>query len=413
MPYIKSSRCCNWLLAIVFLLILFFPARQIQASEIRDLRVWFDREEQKGGEWYKNYNNESGYLAFREAYLLQAYLMMYETYHDTVYLDKFVQHADSVLNQRDNIRQVADYRGLSLPAWRHNDPPEEQNPLILRGEYYHVIIDTGNISYPYAWFAQIVKGDPALTTYKAQAAVYLRAAVDAVGVHEDEWQDSGETGYYIYRKGSPYWCDGVGVPFNQNLAIARTMLKLYQVTGESKYLDRVVKIARHFKERLTLDTDKYVWPYWWGYGYNGWANDEQISLNTPTYRGYKKFEDFRHGALDADFIVQAYQAGVVFTYTDMVHFSNTIEKNLLRTDGDINEFIAGSYGNYISPGNYKILIALWLRFYPFAPSLFSAACSQAMPHEKLGASGLLAVAYLDWAYHKPDVVVVESSRLSP
>lgn len=406
MPNIKPSCCWKLLPAIIFVLILLIPLRQMYAGESRDLKVWFDQEEQKGGEWYKDCDNESGYLAFREAYLLQAYLLMYETYRDTVYLDKFVQHADCVLNMRDNIRQVADYRGLSLPAWRHCDSPGDLNPLILRGEYYHVIIDTGNISYPYAWFAQIVKYNPSLISYKDKAAVYLKSAVDAVGVHDDEWQDEGAMGYYIYRKGSPYWCDGVGVPFNQNLAMARTMLKIYQFTGETKYLDRVFKIARHFKAGLTLDNDSYVWPYWWGYGYHGWNSDEQISLNTPSYPGYKKYEDFRHGALDADFIVLAYQAGVVFTKTDIVRFSNTIEKNLLCSNGDINEFIAGESGVYMSPDSYKILIALWLRFNQFAPSLLPIAYYQSMPYEKLGASGLLAVAYLNWAYHKTDTVVV-------
>lgn len=399
---LKSACCRKWLTTIIVWLLLVLPASHIYADETRDLKAWFDREDQKGGEWYQNHNNESGYLAFREAYVLQAYLLMYETYRDTVYLDKFVQHADNVLRMRDNIRQVTDYRGLSLPAWRHCDPPNDPNPLILRGEYYHVIIDTANISYPYAWFAHIVSRDPTLASYQGKAAVYLQAAVDAVGVHDDEWQDEGETGYYIYRKGSPYWCDGVGVPFNQNLAMARTMLKIYQVTGEVKYIDRVVKIGRHFKEKLSLNSESYVWHYWWGYGYYGWDSEDQVSLNTPSYPGYKKYEDFRHGALDADFVVLAYQAGILFSEADMLLFGNTIEKNLLRDDGNINEYVVGSSGKHLSPDNYKILIAYWLRCYQFAPSLLPAAYEQAMPHEKLGASGLLAVAYLNWACHMHD-----------
>ena len=40
---------------------------------------------------------------------------MYETYRDTCYLEKFIEHADSVLKQRDSERGVTDYRGLSLP----------------------------------------------------------------------------------------------------------------------------------------------------------------------------------------------------------------------------------------------------------------------------------------------------------
>ena len=72
------------------------------ACELVDFRALFDQLDRKGGDWYKNSNNEAGYLAFREAYVLQAYLLMYETYRDTCYLEKFIEHADSVLKQRDS-----------------------------------------------------------------------------------------------------------------------------------------------------------------------------------------------------------------------------------------------------------------------------------------------------------------------
>ena len=165
-------RLC--LLVACFAFLVFLPASVGQAAEVRDLRAYFDQLDSRGGEWNKNSNNDYGLLAFREAYVLQSYLLMYETYQDTCYLDKFVDHADSVLKQRDNIRKVTDYRGLSLPAWRHTDPPNDSNPLILGGKYYHVAVDTGNISYPYAWFARIVKNDPGLSAYNSKATYTFR-----------------------------------------------------------------------------------------------------------------------------------------------------------------------------------------------------------------------------------------------
>ncbi len=369
--------------------------------ETTDLRVFFDQLDEKGGEWYKDANNELGHLAFREAYVLQSYLLMYETYRDTGYLDKFVDHADSVLKQRDSVRQVTDYRGLSLPAWRHTDPPDDSNPLILGGRYYHVAVDTASIAYPFAWFAQLIKCENRLYNYDLKADTYIRAAAEAVAVHDDEWRESGAGGYYIFRKDSPYWCDGVGVPFNQNLGMGRTLLKMYQITGETKYLDRVIRIARHFQNNLTLDTDRYVWNYWWGYGYNGWSDDQQISANTPSYGGYKKFEDFRHGVVSADFIVLAYQAGIVFTEeAEIYRFAKTIEKNLTRTDGGINEFVSGSPANSGSSpdsGNTSLLIGLWMRYHKVAPSLFDRTCEQVIDLSTVGAPGLLVVAYLNWA----------------
>ncbi|MDR9786125.1 MAG: Ig-like domain-containing protein [Peptococcaceae bacterium MAG4] len=393
----RTMQFWLWLLVACFAFLAFLPASIGQAAEVRDLRAYFDQLDSRGGDWNKNSNNDYGLLAFREAYVLQSYLLMYETYKDTRYLDKFVDHADSVLKQRDNIRKVTDYRGLSLPAWRHTDPPNDSNPLILGGKFYHVAVDTGNISYPYAWFARLVKNDPGLSAYNSKADIYLQAAKDAISVHEDEWRESGGAGYYIYRKGSPYWCDGVGVPHNQNLGLARTMLNIYLVTGETKYLDRVTKIARHFKNNLTLEGDRYVWYYWWGLGYTGWTSSQKVSVNTPNYGGYKKYEDFRHGAVDGDFVAMAYQAGIVFDETDMQRFANTIGKNIIRSDGKINETVSSVKLN----GSNDILIGLWLRFNDRVPTLFDATYQRASNYTSVGAPGLLVVAYMNWAYNGP------------
>ena len=371
------------------------------ACEIVDFRALFDQLDQKGGDWYKNYNNEAGYLAFREAYVMQAYLLMYETYRDTCYLEKFIEHADSVLKQRDSVRGVTDYRGLSLPAWRRTNEPGTPNPLILDGRYAHLVVETASIAYPFAWFARIVKNDPELCNYERKADIYVRAAADAVAVHDDEWRESGEEGCYIFRKGSPYWCDGVGVPFNQNLGMARTLLKIWQATGEAKYLDRITRIARHFQEHLTLAADCYVWNYWYGHGYNGWSVEQQVSDNTPSYGGYKKYEDFRHGAVAADFVVLAYQAGIAFTEDVHIYrFARTLENNLIRGDGGINEFVSGlsaDGGSSMEKGNNSILIGLWMRYHRVAPSLFDNTCQQVAGLSTVGAPGLLVVAYLNWA----------------
>lgn len=373
----------------------------IADCEIIDFRALYDRLEQKGKEWYKNFNNDAGYLAFREAYVLQSYLLMYETCRDTCYLEKFIDHADSVLKQRDSIRGVTDYRGLSLPAWRRTNEPDDPNPLILAGRYYHLVVETASIAYPFAWFAQIVKNEPGLYDYERKAGIYVQAAADAVAVHDDEWRESGEGGFYVFRKGSPYWCDGVGVPFNQNLGMARTLLRIWQVTGETRYLDRITRIARHFQKNLTPVADRYVWNYWYGHGYDGWSTEQQISSNTPSYRGYKKFEDFRHGAVAADFVVLAYQAGIAFTEDAHIYrFAGTLEKNLLRADRGINEFVSGSGpdgGSGTENTGTNLLIGLWLRYNRVAPSLFDRTCRQVEGLSTVGAPGLLVVAYLNWA----------------
>jgi hypothetical protein len=72
-----------------------------------------------GGNGVKTDLNENrAALGWGEAYILQAYLLMWEAYRDPYYLDKMIDHADHVLATRDNVRGVTDWRGLSLPAWR-------------------------------------------------------------------------------------------------------------------------------------------------------------------------------------------------------------------------------------------------------------------------------------------------------
>ncbi|WP_253763246.1 hypothetical protein [Hamadaea flava] len=66
--------------------------------------------------------NEHGGLAWGQSYVLAGFLRMYQAYRDPHYLDRFIANADLVLGNRDSERGVADYRGLSLPAWRATHP---------------------------------------------------------------------------------------------------------------------------------------------------------------------------------------------------------------------------------------------------------------------------------------------------
>lgn len=60
---------------------------------------------------------DTGYLAWGESYVMASFVTMYEATDDTAYLDRLVQHADSVLARRDSVVGTKDYRGRSLPGW--------------------------------------------------------------------------------------------------------------------------------------------------------------------------------------------------------------------------------------------------------------------------------------------------------
>lgn len=63
-------------------------------------------------------NNENGYLAWGQAYVLLGLVRMYEATKDPKHLDHLVRNIDLVLAQRDQDRGVSDHRGVSGPVWR-------------------------------------------------------------------------------------------------------------------------------------------------------------------------------------------------------------------------------------------------------------------------------------------------------
>lgn len=63
-------------------------------------------------------DNEGGQLAWGASYLMLGIMRMYEAYRDPIYLDHFVEVADQVLAQTDEVRGVTDHAGRSGPVWR-------------------------------------------------------------------------------------------------------------------------------------------------------------------------------------------------------------------------------------------------------------------------------------------------------
>ncbi|HHV72397.1 MAG TPA: GyrI-like domain-containing protein, partial [Clostridia bacterium] len=400
----------RWLSTVLIfaLLLSCFPLgiSSAKAATPQQLRQIFDTMDKRtnGGNWYKNNNNESNILSWNQSYVMASYVTMYEATGDTYYLDRFIDHADSVLKTRDSVRGVKDYRGLSTPSWRTGGPNYDLNGQILNGQYYIMGVNTGMISYSFAEFAAIVYNTPALAKYKNKAEIYLQAAKDAVAVHDYEWVDNGSTGYYVFKKGAPYWTDGANLPHNQYLALARTQLAIYQATGDKFYYDRVEKMARLFKNNLTIDqkTGAYIWHYQWGKGLNGWTSSDNLSVNKPSYGGYKRYEDVSHGAIDVDFAYKAYKAGIVFTEEDMIRFGKTVENYLILPNGKVAQFVNGGV-----EAKYQIMIAHWLRISDYAPSAYPLAEKLITSLTGAGGSGMLAIAMTNLAANGGGGVIIK------
>jgi hypothetical protein len=85
-----------------------------------------------GGNGRKGELNElRGALAWDEAYVLQAYVLMLEAHRDTYYADKLVDHIDHVLATRDSVRGVSAFPGRSMPVWRCTTPYNVGEAVLL------------------------------------------------------------------------------------------------------------------------------------------------------------------------------------------------------------------------------------------------------------------------------------------
>jgi hypothetical protein len=106
--------------------------------------------------------------------------------------------------------------------------------------------------------------------------------------------------YLMWPKGSPFWADGVGIPYNhQNMWAAGILYgeelndlpddDLRQITYDisSQVLDlegfrRFIPKHSHW---FAKSSGYYRWYYWWGPAKEGWAETDNISVNTPSWRG--------------------------------------------------------------------------------------------------------------------------------
>ena len=310
-----------------------------------------------GGDGFKTSTNETATLAWGESYIMMSYGAAYLGSGDRFFLDKLADHADHVLANRDDVRGVTDYRGVSGACWRnlHYQPADEP---------YGYAVHSGMITYPMAAFVKIVREDPTLddlttydgSTYLDKADRFATALYETIAFHEDQWRDAGDGGYYIFREDAtflPY--SGRDLPLNQGNALGRTILTLGVAEADGALLDRAARMARWLETRLTYSTldDCYLWNYWGG-----------------TYAA--PGEDISHGAINVDFAVLCAEAGVVFAETDSVRFAHTFSRRVYESSDVHYDHVGGSGGTL----SYTAQTGRWLQVSPFDPTVYCAVRNQ-------------------------------------
>lgn len=106
-----------------------------------------------------------------------------------------------------------------------------------------------------------------------------------------------------YKKGSPFWADGVNVPYNY---ISGYVEGLLLSSSSQSFLSLSEQLLQPIKTEI--ENSSNVWTYWGGVGNRGWSINEHISVNTPAWHGSNdKVAHITYRTMDAKSLLQLYK----------------------------------------------------------------------------------------------------------
>lgn len=271
---------------------------------------------------FSHYLNNWGRLAWSESKALTSLVSAYEAYDDLFYLRTACIRARSVLQNMDIKIGRQDWNHISAYGWsatRYSiDGKHNERELVHSGHLglalarFVLSVRRSNIDSELAVCADEVVDSIRHIDDDTGGALFVDGAADPLNISLP-----GE-GYYLYQKGAPVKFDGINLPFNQQNSYAAFLVSLYEITGNSAYLETAVKVANVFRRHLIVDSEGYKWRYWWGKGESGWTAAEGISINTPSYAGYTAY-DGGYASGELEMVSRLANYGV-FTPADMAAF---------------------------------------------------------------------------------------------
>lgn len=239
-------------------------------------------------------------------------------------LTKTLAHRDDRIGRRDEVR------GRVMKAWGGTR-------YLKDGRYSTNITLTGRVSFVLLLFAELVRRNPTqLAHYDSLAADFLAAARESMDDYADEFAVTGDAGYYLRPTHEDI------EPLNHMSWAGKALILLHALTGERKYREMAEGMARYFKRTMVYEDESVYWPYQ--------ADAEGVPIH-PIERVWK-------ARTSAQFILFAWQHGVVFTDDDVKAVARTILTRVFRSDGRVSARIDGAFydmervkgfrGNYLS-----------------------------------------------------------------
>ncbi len=115
----------------------------------------------------------------------------------------------------------------------------------------------------------------------------------------DLWLDDGLY-YLMWPKGSSFWADGVGIPYNLqdmwvsgvifgedvvDLSVNSLDQAAFDISSQVLDLEGFRSFIPKHSQWFSNSSAYYQWHYWWGQAKVGWTEEDGISMNTPVWQG--------------------------------------------------------------------------------------------------------------------------------
>lgn len=271
-------------------------------------------------------------VCWHAAFGMTEFVTKYRATKDTSYLDAAVKYYDALIGKLHT--SPDGYKG-----W--------VGPYIYDAKYVcDVHIGDAILLNPMLDFAEVVLkgGDSALADkYGKDAQRYVdlakRDLIEKWDKRGTWYEDGPYGGYYSWdqylstdnmqeSRKSPAKNSRMSLPFNKNMALGVSLLRLYRVTGEKTYREKAQRIFNATKSRMSLFEDHYVWNYWEPLG--SWDVDASAPNNLFHWVNVHPYRDYQAGEV-AD-IVEAYHTGVTFSKEDIQRILNTNLKVMWNGD---------------------------------------------------------------------------------
>jgi hypothetical protein len=166
----------------------------------------------------------------------------------------------------------------------------------------------------------------------------LKEVEQSIKYHDPEQKEN----YYVYPE--DFYKKDYLIAINQQSAIGRSLILLYKITGEKKYLEKVRSLAKFIKDTsIKKDpTGRYE------------LRDAFMPGKTIPEG---KIVDILHATLTIHFVYLAYKNGIIFTKEDMEKFTETIKWLAISNDNHFPRYLdgTGDFDYEITAGQYAFL----------------------------------------------------------